>query len=235
MQPIIGITAYVESVRWGVWDTTAALLPYRYVEALDRAGGRSILLPPSVEAVERTLDVLDGLVLAGGADIEPSRYGAEPAPETVGVRPDRDGAELPLLAAALERDLPVLGICRGMQLMVVASEGALIQHLPDAVGHHGHRPAPGQYGDHPVTTARGSRLRAVLGERVDVRTYHHQGIADAGSATPTAWAEDGTIEAVELPDRRFALGVLWHPEVGDDPRLFDALVAAARHPAVTPV
>ena len=229
MQPILGITSYVEQVRWGVWDTVTTLVPHRYVEAVSRAGGRPVVLPPSAEAVDRTLDLLDGLVLAGGADISPSRYGAAPDPRTGGIRPDRDAAELALLAGALDRDLPMLGICRGMQLMVVACGGRLIQHLPDVVGHDGHRPAPGRYGEHPVTTATGSRVRKLLGERVDVRTYHHQGIEAVGDRlVATAWARDGTVEAVETPDRRFALGVLWHPEAGDDPRLFQALVEAAK-------
>lgn len=237
MPPILGITSYVESVSWGVWtDTRVTLLPHRYVEAVTRAGGRAVVLPPSPEGVDRTLDALDGLILAGGADIAPDRYGEAPHPQTGGIRPDRDAAELPLLAGALARDLPVLGICRGMQLMVVCCGGRLVQHLPESVGHDGHRPAPGRYGDHPVSTAAGSRLREILGERADVRSYHHQGIADVGDGlVATAWAGDGTVEAVELPERRFALGVLWHPEVGEDLRLFRALVGTAdRAAAVTP-
>lgn len=233
MQPILGVTAYVESVSWGVWaDTRVTLLPHRYVEAIARAGGRAVVLPPSEDAVDRTLDSLDGLVLAGGADICPDRYGDQPHPQTGGMRPDRDAAELALLHGALGRDLPVLGVCRGMQLMVVAHGGRLVQHLPEAVGHDGHRPAPGRYGDHPVTLAPGSRLHELLGGRTDVRSYHHQGIADVGSGpVATGWADDGTVEAVELPGPSFAVGVLWHPEVGTDPRLFAALVAAAGQPA----
>ena len=228
MRPIIGITSYVERVRWSVWDTVVSLLPHRYVDAVTAAGGRAVLLPPSTEAVERTLAGLDGLLLAGGADIEPARYGAVPDPRTECRQPDRDAAELPLLTAALGRNLPVLGVCRGMQLMVVAHGGRLIQHLPAAVGHDDHRPAPGRYGDHAVTFAAGSRLHELLGERAGVRSYHHQGIADVGTGlSATGWAPDGTIEAVEAPDRTFALGVLWHPEAGDDPRLFEALVGAA--------
>lgn len=234
MQPVIGITSYVENIRWGVWDETrVTLVPHRYVEAVARAGGRAIVLPPSPDAVDRTLDLLDGLVLAGGADISPDRYGDTHHPQTSGVRPDRDAAELLLLEGALSRDLPVLGICRGMQLMVVASGGRLVQHLPELVRHHGHRPAPGRYAEHAVTTAAGSLLRGVLDEYADVRSYHHQGIAGIGKRlVATAWADDGTIEAVEQPDRRFALGVLWHPEAGDDLRLFSALVrTATREPA----
>lgn len=227
MRPVIGITTYVEQARWGVWDTTAALLPYAYVRHVEAAGGRAVLLPPSTEDPAEVLPWLDGLLVAGGADIDPSRYGAALHPETAGLRPERDAGELALLTAALDADLPVLGICRGMQLMTVQAGGSLHQHLPEVVAHERHRPAPGVYGDHDVRPAPGSLLHAVLGEGVTVRSYHHQGVADAGSLTVTGWADDRTVEAVEAPGRRFALGVLWHPEVGDDPRLFEALVAAA--------
>jgi putative glutamine amidotransferase len=228
MRPLIGITTYVEQARWGVWDVPAALVPHDYVRQVEEAGGRPMLLPPSTADAAEVLDVLDGLLLAGGADIDPGRYGQAAHPETAGLRPERDGAELGLLDVALARDLPVLGICRGMQLMAVHAGGRLVQHLPEAVGHERHRPALGVYGDHPVRLARGSRAQLVLGDRVTVRSYHHQGVADAGSLAVSGWADDETIEVVERADRRFALGVLWHPEVGDDPRLFDALVAATR-------
>ncbi len=228
MRPVIGITAYVEVARWGFWDTTATLLPYRYVEAVERAGGRAVVLPPYDGERDPVLDRLDGLLLAGGADISPARYGAAPHPQTSGVRPDRDAGELALLDAALAGELPLLGICRGMQLMTVALGGRLSQHLPDVVGHDRHRPAPGVYGDHPVRLAHGSRLGAVLGPDTVVRSYHHQGVDDPGPRLRvTGWADDGTVEAVELPGDRFAVGVLWHPEAGADPRLFDALAAAA--------
>lgn len=228
VQPIIGITSYVEQASWGVWDTKVTLVPQRYVDAVAAAGGRPVVLPPSREAVGRTLDLLDGLVLTGGSDIAPDRYGESPHPRTEAARPDRDAAELALLEGARRRNLPILGICRGLQLMVVAGGGRLIQHLPDVVEHDGHRSAPGRYGNHAVTTAGGSRLRAVLGERVVVPSYHHQGVGGLGAGcSPSAWADDGTIEAVELADRRFALGVLWHPEAGSDPRLFQALVTAS--------
>lgn len=227
MRPVIGITTYVEQARWGVWDTSAALVPYAYVRQVEAGGGRVVLLPPSTEDPAEVLPWLDGLLVAGGADIDPAHYGATPHPETAGLRPERDAGELTLLAAALDADLPVLGVCRGMQLMTVHAGGTLHQHLPEVVGHERHRPSPGVYGEHIVRLAEGSRARAVLGDRVSVRSYHHQGVVDAGSLTVTGWADDGTIEAVEAPGRRFAVGVLWHPEVGDDPRLFDALVAAA--------
>ncbi len=224
MRPLIGITSYVEQARWGVWDTTAALVPYAYVRQVEQAGGRALLVPPGSPEVLR---VLDGLLLAGGADIDPARYGEDPHEQTAGLRPDRDEGELALLDAALAADLPVLGVCRGMQLMTVDAGGRLSQHLPDVVGHEGHRPEPGVYGDHGVRLADGSLAHDVLGTEVTVRSYHHQGVIDAGSLTVSGWADDGTIEVVEDRGHRFALGVLWHPEAGDDPRLFQALVAAA--------
>jgi putative glutamine amidotransferase len=226
-RPLIGITSYVEQARWGVWDTTAALVPYSYVRQVEAAGGRAILVPPSTADPAEVLRVLDGLVLAGGADIDPDRYGEPLHEQTVGLRPDRDEGELVLLDAAMTDGLPVLGICRGMQLMAVHAGGRLNQHLPEEVGHDGHRPAVGVYGEHDVRLAADSAVGRILGERVRVRSYHHQGVADPGSLTVTGWADDETVEAVEDPGHRFALGVLWHPEVGDDPRLFDALMLAA--------
>lgn len=236
MRPVVGITTYVEQARWGVWDAEVALLPARYVRHVAAAGGLPVLLPPPAAApgvgdAATLVDRLDALVLAGGADIEPARYGAPPHPLTTGTRPDRDAAELALVRAALALDLPVLGICRGMQLLAVAHGGALHQHLPEVVGHEGHRPAPGAYAEHGVRLAADSHAGRLLGEQAVVRSYHHQGVADPGTLTPTGWAEDGSVEALERPDRRFLLGVLWHPEAGEDGRLFEGLVAAARVPA----
>jgi putative glutamine amidotransferase len=225
-RPVVGVTSYVEDARWGVWDRRAVVLPYAYVEALERVGARVVVVPPSPSGAAALVERLDALVLAGGADLDPGRYGEPPHDETVGVREDRDAGELPLLAAALERDLPVLGICRGMQLMAVAHGGALVQHLPDLVGHDDHRPRPGVFGRHGVRLAPDSVVGQVLGERVDVPSYHHQGLASPGSLTVTGWADDETPEVVEDPGRRFAVGVLWHPEADTDPRLFEALVAA---------
>ncbi|MGH8968506.1 MAG: gamma-glutamyl-gamma-aminobutyrate hydrolase family protein [Actinomycetes bacterium] len=227
-RPVVGITCYVEQARWGVWDLPAAVLPFRYVERVEAAGGLAVLLPPRSDGVAEVLDRLDAVVFAGGADIDPTAYGADSHPETTGLRPDRDAGELPLMREALGRDLPVLGICRGMQVMAVVRGGSLVQHLPDVVGHDGHRPSPGVHGRHDVRLDPGSRARAVLGDRVTVPSYHHQGLDSPGSLTVTGWAEDGTPEVVEDPDRRFALGVLWHPEAAEDLRLFEALVGAAR-------
>jgi putative glutamine amidotransferase len=229
VRPVIGVTASIEPARWGVWELVATLLPHRYVDHLVAAGGRPVLLPPdggndAGELIER----LDGLVLSGGADIDPARYGADRHPATVGIRPERDASDLALLAAALARRIPVLGICRGMQLMIVSAGGTLHQHLPEVVGHDRHRPEVGTFGEHTVRLQPTSQLARILTERATVRSYHHQGVATTGSANTTGWADDGSVEAVELPGRPFALGVLWHPEAGDDLRLFAALVDAAR-------
>ena len=226
-RPLIGVTSYVERAHWGVWEVPAALVPHGYVQAIASHGGRALILPPD-DVDADVLDVLDGLVFAGGADIDPSLYGAEPHERTIGLRPDRDAGELTLMRAALARDLPMLGVCRGGQLMAVAHGGALIQHLPDAVGTDDHRPDLGVYGWHRVRFAEGSMIDRVLDGELKVNSYHHQGIADAGSLTVVGWAEDGTVEAVEDPARRFLLGVQWHPEATEDHRLFGALVEATR-------
>ncbi|HTY71927.1 MAG TPA: gamma-glutamyl-gamma-aminobutyrate hydrolase family protein [Actinomycetes bacterium] len=226
-RPVIGISAYRERARWGPWDVDAVLVPDAYVQHVVRAGALPVLIPPGLAYADEVLDRLDGLILAGGADIDPARYGAEIRPETTGLRPDRDASELRLAEASAHRDLPTLGICRGLQVMVVASGGRLHQHLPDLVGHEEHRPAPGTYGEHCVSLTPGTRLHQVLGDRVVVSSSHHQGVDDAGRLTISGHADDGSVEAVEDPNRCFALGVLWHPEVRDDPRLFEALVDAA--------
>lgn len=226
-RPVIGISAYREQAQWGVWDQPAVLIPALYVDKVVDAGGIPMVIPPSSCGEEEVLDRIDGLILAGGADLNPELYGEEPHQETVGWRPDRDSGELAMLGSALQRDLPVLGICRGLQVMAVHSGGRLEQHLPDVIGHEGHRPAPGIFGEHSVSLVEGSVARSVLGPEVGVKSYHHQGLADAGSLAAVGHADDGTIEAVEMAGHRFALGVLWHPEAGDDLRLFEALLSAA--------
>ncbi|AEV88108.1 peptidase C26 [Actinoplanes sp. SE50] len=226
MRPIIGITTYVMPASWGVWrDLPTALVPYDYAAAVTQAGGRAVLLPPDDMDAE-VLRVLDGLLLAGGPDIDPALYGERPGPHTV-THPDRDAGELTLLRAALEADLPVLGVCRGMQLLVAAHGGSLHQHLPDVLGHERHRVAPGEYSEHDAVFVPGSRIAGLMGEDVTINCFHHQGVADAGKLTVTGRAEDGLPEAVEDPERRFLLGVQWHPEVSRDRRLFGALVTAA--------
>jgi putative glutamine amidotransferase len=228
MRPVVGITSYVEQARWGVWDLPAVVLPFRYVGRVEAAGATAVVLPPSATRDAEVLDRLDAVVFAGGADLDPALYDQPAHEQTAGLRPDRDAAEVPLMRAALDRDLPLLGICRGMQVLSVVSGGSLTQHLPDLVGHDRHRPSPGVYGHHGVHLAPGSIAHRLLGDEVSVPSYHHQGLASAGSLTVTGWADDESPEVVEDPSRRFALGVLWHPEAGDDLRLFEALVGAAR-------
>ena len=225
MTPVVGITAYVEPARWGVWDTRAVLIPEGYVRMVREAGARPIVLPPSPDDAADLVRRLDGLVLAGGADIGPAHYGAPAHPATK-TRPDRDSGELAVLAAALDADLPVLGVCRGMELLAVAFGGTLTQHLPDVLGNERHQPSPGVYGAHPARFAPGSRAAAIFGEVADVNSYHHQAVDDPGSLTVTGWADDDVIEAVEDPARRFVLGVQWHPEEALDVRPFAALVRA---------
>lgn len=228
VRPLIGITTYVERAQWGVWDTTAALLPYSYVRAVEAAGGRAVLLPPTPDGASETLDLVHGLILAGGADVDPARYGATPHAETIGLRTDRDGGEAALLTEALKRKTPVLGICRGMQLLNVVSGGTLHQHLPEVVGSTDHRPEPGVFGEHGVRFETGSLVCRLLGERSDVKSYHHQGVDRvAPNLVATGWADDGSVEVIERTDTTFALGVLWHPEEGEDAGLFRGLVEAA--------
>jgi putative glutamine amidotransferase len=229
MWPLIGITTYLTPAKWGVWDAETALVPATYVTSVERAGGRPMLVPPSEDGLEETLDALHGLVLPGGTDIEPELYGQAPHPETYGVVPERDRSELTLLTGALERDMPVLAICRGSQILNVARGGDLVQHLPEIVGHERHKEDPGVFGDHDVRIDTGSRLGGLIGEHAPIKSHHHQGFGRLGEGLrDVAWADDGTVEAVEDPDRRFLLGVLWHPEAGEDAALFKALVEAAQ-------
>jgi len=226
MRPLIGITTYVEPASWLVWqDLPTAFIPQAYVEAVTQAGGRAVLLPPD-DLDADVLRVLDGLILSGGADLDPGLYGEAPGPLTVS-RPERDSAEMLLARSALEADLPVLGVCRGMQVLAVAAGGTLHQHLPDVLGHEKHRPAPGVYGEHEARFTPGSRIAGLMGDDLRIHCYHHQGVAEAGTLTVTGRTEDGLIEAVENAAHRFVLGVQWHPEVVRDRRLFGALVQAA--------
>ena len=229
MRPVIGITSYAEEVTWGAWVEAAALVPLAYVHAIEKAGGRPLIVPPSEEAIEETLSVLDGILFSGGSDLDPELYGAELHPETTGVREERDKAELALLAAALERDMPVLAVCRGSQVLNVALGGDLVQHLPEIVGHEGHRHTPGDWSDHEVRLEPESRVGTMLGDRTPVKSHHHQGFGKIGEGLQeSGWADDGTVEALEDPSKRFAVGVLWHPEEGEDLALFEGLVEEAR-------
>jgi putative glutamine amidotransferase len=228
-RPLIGITTYVTQAHWGYWQLEAALIPQDYVNAVDRAGGRPLLVPPTLEGVEETVEALDGIVFTGGSDVDPTLYGEAAHPETFGVHRLRDDAELALLQAALARDLPVLGICRGIQVLNVGLGGDLHQHVPDLVGHEGHKnDPPGEFLQHEVDIVPGSRLAAALGERTTVMSHHHQGLRRIGEGlVEAARSGDGLVEAVEAPERRFAVGVLWHPEAGADQALFEAFVAEA--------
>jgi putative glutamine amidotransferase len=225
-KPLIGITTYVEPASWGHWNVEAALVPYEYVRAVERAGGRAVLVPPDDEGIEEVLDALDGLIFSGGNDMTPEEYGAEPHPETTGTNPERDRGELALLEAALTRDLPVLAICRGFEVLNIARGGDLVQHLPELVGHEEHRETLGEFSEHTVRVDPSSRIGEVAGA---VKSHHHQGIGRIGAGLrDVAWAEDGTVEAIEDPEKPFVVGVLWHPEAGEDQRLFERLVEAAR-------
>jgi putative glutamine amidotransferase len=241
-RPLVGVSTSIETAQWRVWSRPAVLLSATYVAAIYAAGGVPVLLPPpgagtwsdgqsdDQSGAHRTVEALDALVLAGGPDIDPARYGATPHPKTAGVQPVRDTWEFALLAAALDRDLPVLGVCRGMELMNVACGGDLIQHLPDHGADEAHRPAPGSYGQHTVRLDGGVLSAALGGERV-VASYHHQGVGRVGAGLrPVGWADDGLVEALELSGARFAVGVLWHPEEAEHSRgdgVFAALVEAA--------
>jgi putative glutamine amidotransferase len=235
MRPLIGLSSYREQARWGVWDTSADLLPTQYAASVEAAGGVPVILPPVDPAAAPTVVArLDGLVISGGADVDPGRYGAEPHPQTRGWRPDRDGWEVALLEAADERGIAVLGVCRGMQVMAVRAGGTLEQHTPDRVGHDQHSPGGDVFGDIGVETAPGSRLRDLVGARQEVGCHHHQAVLTHPGFEAVAFSADGTLEAMERPGDRFCLAVQWHPESRTDAGLFRGLVAAAdRAAAVT--
>jgi len=230
VKPLIGLTSYREHASWGVWSQGADLLPAVYADAIVRAGGVPVLLPPATDDPDTAVSVvrrLDGLVISGGADVDPAQYGEERQERTTVVRPDRDAWELALLTSAAAANLPTLGVCRGMQVMAVASGGTLDQHTPDVVNHQGHNPQPGVFGDISVSTGGDSVVRSILGPSVTVHCHHHQSVHSHPGYVATAWAADGCLEAMESAGARFCLGVQWHPEMGRDQRLFDALVRAA--------
>jgi putative glutamine amidotransferase len=226
--PLIGLSTYRETARWGVWDQRADLLPSQYAEAVVACGGVPVLLPPQPEEhAPAVVDRLDGLVVSGGADVDPGRYGAEPHPRTAGWRPDRDGWELALLDAAAASGLPVLGVCRGMQLMAVHAGGTLDQHTPDVVGHETHSPGGDAFGAVAVQTEAGTRLAALVGEELTVNCHHHQSVARHPGFAAAAHAADGTLEAMETAGDRFCVAVQWHPETAADVGLLAGLVRAA--------
>jgi putative glutamine amidotransferase len=227
-KPRVGVTSYVEQARWGHWNSLAALTPFAYVRALSAAGARALQLPPDLDAVDETLDALHGLVVTGGVDVDPALYGAEYHPEMAGTRPERDRAEAALVDGALERDLPLLAICRGSQLLNVLRGGDMIQHLDEEPAADVHGNGAGITVQHQLAVKRGSRLAALVGESTAVESEHHQGFGRIGDGLEeVAWAPDGTVEALEDPNRRFALAVIWHPERGDDLALFRALTEEA--------
>ncbi|MGD9527155.1 gamma-glutamyl-gamma-aminobutyrate hydrolase family protein [Pseudonocardia sp.] len=224
---LVGLTSYGERARFGVWDVEAALLPRTYVDMVVAAGGSPLLLPP-VAAAAAAVDALDALVVTGGPDVSPSLYGAARHPRTGPPREERDAAETAVVRRALDRGIPVLGVCRGLQVLNVALGGTLQQHVPDAVGHTGHNPTPGVFGWTDVVPSPGSRVAGALGGPVRVRCHHHQAVDRlADGLVVTARAADGLVEAVELGGSAFVVGVQWHPEEdAADHRLFAALVAA---------
>jgi putative glutamine amidotransferase len=240
-RPVIGLCAALERAQWGAWDTPAHLLPREYADAVQRAGGIALLLPPdprTMEHPDELLDLLDALMLAGGSDVDPAAYGAEPHAETIGTNPERDAFELALAARAIERDMPFLGICRGMQVLNVARGGTLLQHLPESHGHEHHRRNPGTFdgNDHLVRLDDASLAARAAGESSHrTLSHHHQAVDRVGDGLVVSGhsALDDLPEAIELPDRSFVLGVQWHPEADETSRLIGALVDEARERAAS--
>ncbi len=234
MTPTIGICAAVEPARWSHWDAVAALAPRAYVDAVQLAGGLALIVPPDdqvAEHPEELLAKLGGLILIGGADVDPGTYGAAPDPHTGETRPERDRFELALAYGAMERGLPLLGICRGGQMVNVACGGTLHQHLPDVVGDDHHLPTPGSFAEHEVELEPGSlAARAAGAERITVKSHHHQAVDEVGEGlVATGHAlPDAIVEAVEHPEHDFTLGVLWHPEADERSKVIAALVRAAK-------
>jgi putative glutamine amidotransferase len=240
-RPKIGICTAVERASWGSWvEEPCTLSPRSYSLAVQAAGAMVLLLPPDdvvAEEPDEMLDLVDGLMLAGGADIDSASYGARPHPETSGSWPERDRFELALAHRAIERDIPVLGICRGMQMLNVACGGTLEQHLPDRLGHNDHRHTPGTFSDHEVRLEPGTlAARAVGAETTAVKSHHHQGVGELGDGLIVSGrSPDGVVEAIEAEGRAYALGVLWHPEADERSRVVGSLVEAARQRTPTPI
>lgn len=229
-RPLIGLSTYREQARWGVWDQSADLLPTVYARSIEAAGGVPVLLPPvepSAEAAAAVVSRLDALVISGGADVSPAAYGEEPHATTTTWRDDRDAWELALLAAAAPSTLPVLGVCRGMQVMAVHAGGLLDQHVPDLVGHDEHNPGGDSFGATSVRVEPASRLASLVGATLTVHCHHHQSVRTHPGLTAAAWSGDGLLEAMEAPGERWWVAVQWHPEMVADAGLFRALVEAA--------
>ncbi len=240
-RPVIGVCTPLERAQWGAWDQQAALLPANYLEAIRRAGAMALLLAPDpalTASPDEALDLLDGLMLAGGADIDPASYGAALDPATINPVPERDAFEIAMTRGAIARGIPLLGICRGMQLLNVAFGGTLHQHLPDRYGHHDHLKARGSFdgADHDVRLTPGSLAARAAGEELHgTKSHHHQGVDRVGEGLVVTGAAtiDGLPEALELPGEAFALGVQWHPEADERSRVIGALVEAARRYAAS--
>lgn len=233
LRPVLGLTTYLQQAQTGVWDVLASFLPAIYLDGVTLAGGIATLLPPQPVdevIVERVLDGLDGLIITGGRDVDPASYGQTPHTKTDQPARERDAWEFALLRAALARRMPVLGICRGAQILNVALGGTLHQHLPDVVGHSWHQAGNAVFNTSAITTVPGTRLATLIGPSTDAQCYHHQAIDELGTGLlACAWDSDGVIEAVELPGDAFVVAVQWHPEERlDDLRLFAAAVDAAR-------
>lgn len=246
--PIIGVTTYLERAQTGVWDVRASFLPEVYLDAVTDAGGIAVLLPPQpvdADIAARVIGAIDGLIVSGGADVDPARYGQSPHEMTAAPRHDRDAWEDALLTAAIDAELPFLGICRGAQILNVVRGGTLHQHLPDVVGSTKYQPGPAVFGHEPVDVATGTLLADLVGEGLEAHMYHHQAIDEVGDGlVVSARSHDGIVEAVEMPALPFALAIQWHPEEhAADRRLFAGLIDAARratshdhqqHPGSTP-
>ena len=235
-RPLIGVTTYRQTTSWWSWERDAALVPGPYLDVIDGAGGEALLLPPPGVGIaphgaaryQRVVEALDGLVVIGGGDLDAARYGADADPRNGGTSAQRDELELGLIRAALAIDLPLLAVCRGLQVLNVCLGGDLVQQLPDRLGTSAHQPRPGAFGPVTVTTAAGSTVHRLLGARTEVLCSHHQAVDRLGEGlVVTARSQDGVVEAVELPGHRFVVGVQWHPEENGDRRLFSALVDAA--------
>ena len=238
-RPLIGLTTYVEQARMGIWDVPASFLPKVYLDAVARAGGVAVLLPPQPVddgIAHRVLSGLDGLIITGGKDVDPARYGQDRHPETDEPRQDRDAWEDALLTAAIDMELPFLGICRGAQVLNVALGGTLHQHLPEVLGTTRYNLGEGKFNDNEVAVVEPSRLRELVGDSLVGKSYHHQAIDELGEGlVVTARSDDGLIQAVELDSVPFGVAVQWHPEQdADDIRLFEGLVHAAREHASKP-
>lgn len=227
-KPVIGLSAYREHAKYGVWSQRTDLLCAEYATAVERSGGVPMLLPvQDLAHAAAVVARIDALIIAGGADIDPAAYGQERHRSTAEVRPDRDAWEIALLDAADARGMSILGICRGMQVMAIRAGGSLDQHLPDLLGSSLHSPGGDEYSDVKVVTDAGTIVRDVLGERTTVRCHHHQGVRTHPGYEASARADDGTLEAMEKPGKDFEVAVQWHPEAGTDMRLFEALVQHA--------